>query len=164
MLKGLMRIGCLLILASQLSACGGGSGSSETDKTAVKLNQTLSFSQGGTIEKTFGDEAFSNSLQGFLGTGAISYTSSNPEVVTVSNDGLVAILTAGSSTITAHIAEDAKYLAASAAYQVNVAKAERAIAFENTGTVALFIDQTYLNPVNVDVANVTFSSQDPAVA
>ncbi|MCG9738424.1 Ig-like domain-containing protein [Shewanella insulae] len=164
MFKGLMRIGCMLILASQLSACGGGSGSSETDKTAVKLSQTLSFSQSGTIEKTYGDEAFSNSLQDLLGTGAISYTSSNPQVVSVSSDGLVTIISAGSSTITVQVAEDAKYLAASAAYQVNVAKAERAIAFDNTGTVALFIDQTYLNPVNVDVANITFSSQDPAVA
>lgn len=164
MLKGLMRIGCLLILASQLSACGGGSGSSDTDKTAVKLTQTLSFSQGGAIEKTFGDPAFTNSLQGMSGTGAISYTSSQPAVVSVSNDGLVTILTAGSSTITAQIAEDTQYLAATATYQVNIAKAERAIAFNDTGTVALFIDQTYLNPVNIDVANVTFSSQDPQVA
>ena len=50
----------------------------------------------------------------------IKYTSSNPSVATIANDGTVTLVAAGTTTITAAIEEDDTYAASSASYKLTV--------------------------------------------
>jgi len=84
--------------------------------------QNITFAQS-HIDKTFGLVAtFTQTVSGVQGTGALIYTSSNPNVATVTNDGVVTILGAGDTTITAEIAACSVYAADSASYTLTVAK------------------------------------------
>lgn len=75
----------------------------------------------GHIVVTYGDGTFENAIiTGHQGTGAISYSSSNPSVATVNSSGVVAILKEGSTVITAHKAADAVYAQASASYTLAI--------------------------------------------
>ncbi len=73
--------------------------------TAVPVNaQTLFFAEN-TVTKTVGDPAFTNALTHSVGTGAVTYSSSNTGVATVHpTTGAVAIVGAGTTTITANAA------------------------------------------------------------
>ena len=82
--------------------------------------QVLYFAQD-QLQKILGvDTTFTQEVQGVRGTGAITFTSSDETVATVTNDGVVTIVGAGSTTITAEIAECAEYDAASASYTLVV--------------------------------------------
>lgn len=66
--------------------------------------QTLSFAQS-TVTKTVGDPIFTNVLTHSVGTGAVTYSSSNTGVATVNpTTGAVSIAGAGTTTITANAA------------------------------------------------------------
>lgn len=71
---------------------------------------------------TYGDSATPNELLTGGFTGPVSYKSSNPNVAEVAVDGTVTLKKPGSATITASVDGDANYEAASATYDVNVAK------------------------------------------
>lgn len=59
--------------------------------------------------KTYGDDAFSLSVSGGSGSGALSYSSGNTSVATVNSSGQVTIAGAGSSVITVTKAADSNY-------------------------------------------------------
>ncbi|RTR40571.1 hypothetical protein EKG38_01225 [Shewanella canadensis] len=162
MFKGLIRFSILLLVAIQLTACGGG-GEDEPAPT-VKLSRTITFSQPNSVTTVHGDSSFTNTIDSLSGSGILSHTSSNPAIATVSDIGLITVLNAGSSIISAHITEDAKYKAASASYELIVNKAPTSLSFDNTGTVALLIEQTYTNPITPESGNVNFSSNDSDIA
>ncbi|MEL7565575.1 MAG: S-layer homology domain-containing protein [Clostridiales bacterium] len=66
--------------------------------------QTLSFAES-TVTKTVGDPIFTNVLTHSVGTGAVSYSSSNTSVAAVNpTTGAVVIVGAGTTTITANAA------------------------------------------------------------
>ncbi|AMJ41296.1 Listeria/Bacterioides repeat-containing protein [[Clostridium] propionicum DSM 1682] len=66
--------------------------------------QTLSFEES-AVTKTVGDPVFTNALTHSVGTGAVTYSSSNGGVATVHpTNGAVAIVGAGTTTITANAA------------------------------------------------------------
>jgi len=82
--------------------------------------QTIAFAYP-HIDKTLGtDTNFTVAFTGQSGTGAITYTSSNPAVATVSNDGEVTIVGLGDTIISGYIAACANYAAASASYTLTV--------------------------------------------
>jgi uncharacterized repeat protein (TIGR02543 family) len=98
------------------------------------------------IDKTFGDANFTEVVTGQLGAGTITYTSSNESVATVTNTGLVTIVGAGSTTITATIAECATHASATEQYILAVSnapqpaptglgKTDETIAGANDGTI-----------------------------
>ncbi len=87
----------------------------------AKQYQTAIAFDDNKIEKTFGDDTFTNELTG--AETAVSYSSSDPSVATVDENGIVTIVGAGSAVITADAAEDDAFFAASASYRVLVAKA-----------------------------------------
>ena len=66
----------------------------------------------GTVNKTTGDSPFTNELTK-TGDGIVTYKSSKTDVATVNNEGLVTIVAAGTTTITATIADGANYTYAS---------------------------------------------------
>ena len=110
-----------------LSGCGGsGSGPEEIDDVA--LVQTIAFASS-SYEIVIGN---TETLQvtGGLGTGALSFESSDTNVATVSADGEVSAIAIGSATITATKASDSSYLEATATTEVEVIpKLEQTITF-----------------------------------
>jgi len=71
----------------------------------------------GHINKTYGDTAFTNAIaEGYLGSGTITYSSSDTTVATVDDSGQVTIHKTGSSVISAEKAADAVYAHAQAEY------------------------------------------------
>ena len=66
----------------------------------------------GTVNKTTGDSPFTNELTK-TGDGIVTYKSSKTDVAMVNNEGLVTIVAAGTTTITATVADGANYTYAS---------------------------------------------------
>jgi len=116
-------------LALMLAACGGGGGSGGGGNTPpppappappAPQSQSIAFATSGPVSRSLADGTYTNAASGGAGTGAITYQSSNTAVATVNTTGLVDLLAAGSTTITATKAADTNYLAASASYTLNV--------------------------------------------
>jgi len=85
--------------------------------SAVLQPQTISFSQAGPLTVAIGN-SLSNIASG-QGTGAITYSSSNPTMASVDAAGLVTAHAVGSAVITASKAADAHYAAATGAYTIS---------------------------------------------
>ena len=78
-----------------------------------------------SIEKTYGDDNFTNILSGAFAGGEVVYTSSDDEIADVDADtGEVEILKAGDVTITAVIEAGDGYSAMSASYDLKINKKE----------------------------------------
>lgn len=75
-----------------------------------------------SVTKAYGDAPFKNALS-TNSTGAVTYRSSDTGVATVSADGTVTIKGVGTTTITADVAADGNYNAASASYTLAVSAA-----------------------------------------
>jgi len=88
---------------------------------AALQNDTIAFANTNNETRTYGDAAFTKAITTTgSGTGAITYASSNTTVATVSSAGLVTILAAGTTTITATKASDGSYAQATASYTLTV--------------------------------------------
>ncbi len=87
--------------------------------TINKASQT-SFNIGSDIVKETSDISFNQIAIGGLGGGAVTYRSSNISVASVSNLGVVSIIAAGTTTITATKAADSNYLSTSDNYLLTV--------------------------------------------
>ena len=87
---------------------------------AAKKNQE-SFAISPVEAKTYGDPAFDLASTGGNGSGAVSFTSSDPSVVSI-NDKTATICKAGTVTITARKAADNNYNEAVAAISVTIGK------------------------------------------
>lgn len=81
----------------------------------------------GKVEKTYGDPTFTQAATVTLNPevedqtpGAVTYTSSNPDVATVDNDGKVTIVGAGTATITASAEATQNYKGAKASCTLTV--------------------------------------------
>jgi hypothetical protein len=95
--------------------------------TVSKANPTITLDN---IERTFGDEAFQIPVT-TNSTGLTSYTSSNTSVATVSNDGFVTIMRAGSTIITVNQLTDTNYYGGSTTSVLTVFKLEPTITLDN---------------------------------
>lgn len=73
------------------------------------------------VEKTYGDEPFSNKLTSSM-SGTVTYTSSNPSVATIDDKGLVTIHAAGTTVITGSVYVNGNYQREEAYYTVEVAE------------------------------------------
>ena len=83
----------------------------EITLTAAKANQSaLTFAQA-NVSSLLSAGTLINSLTGGSGTGIVNYSSSNTDVATVAANGVVTLLAAGTTTITATKAADSLYLA-----------------------------------------------------
>ena len=89
--------------------------------TVAQAAQTLTFAQQGSLTRTYGDDAFSNTASNNRRDGgSITYASSRESVATVASDGTVTIHAAGEATITATAAETANYQQSAASYTLRV--------------------------------------------
>ncbi|MEA5143678.1 MAG: Ig-like domain-containing protein [Oscillibacter sp.] len=76
-----------------------------------------------TISKTYGDDAFTVAASGGQSSGNVTYQSSDTDVATVTNGGVVTIKSAGTVTISAKKASDSTYNEAMDTVTVNIGKA-----------------------------------------
>ncbi|HET9864790.1 MAG TPA: Ig-like domain-containing protein [Steroidobacteraceae bacterium] len=126
---GLARC-CGLAVMALLAACGGGGGgkkhSPPSASPPVLKPQTITFEGGGGFfERRLEHGDFTKAATGYSGTGAITYSSSDPLVATVDPaTGAVTLVGAGQTDIKAKIAADANYQAAEATYVLTVPRPE----------------------------------------
>ncbi len=117
--------GTATITATQATDANYNAGSVTALLTVAKATPTIGSMS--AISKTVGDAAFALSAPSSNSTGAITYTSSNTSVATVSGS-TVTIVGAGTATITATQATSNNYNAGSVTTTLTVAKANPTIA------------------------------------
>lgn len=134
----------------------------------LPVGQTIAFADPGPLTRTYGDAQFTNMASGGAGTGAISYSSDVPAVATVdATTGVVTIAGSGTAHITASKAASTGYLAATASYTLQVARAAQTITFHYTGPLSKRPwDSPMINPASggAGTGAVTYSSSDTSVA
>ncbi|OJJ19189.1 hypothetical protein BKI52_20470 [marine bacterium AO1-C] len=133
--------------------------------TVNKAIQTITFGALGT--KTFGDAAFTLSAMGGASGNAITYTSSDASVATISGN-TVTIVGAGTTTITASQAGDANYNAATNVSQtLTINKANQTITFDLGANTTKIVGDAAFDLTATGGASgstVTYTSSNTAVA
>jgi len=79
------------------------------------------------IHKTYGDSFTNIITDAHIGTGSITYSSENPAIADVDDDGVVTIYKAGTVKITANKEADDEYAHASAYYELIIGKLQLTI-------------------------------------
>lgn len=97
-----------------------------------KTAPTVSFAQSEVTANLLSPDAFVAPELSSTSDGAVAYTSSNPDVATVDEDGLVSLVGQGTTTITATVAETDTYTEATAEYTLTVTTLSE---FRKTATV-----------------------------
>lgn len=130
---------------------------------AVRKSQIFSFNQSAPISATVGD-SFSNLAIG-QGAGVVTYVSSNTAVAIVNDLGGVTVVGAGTSTITASIGADDRYLASDASYNINASRASQTLSFAQAGPIKLLLGGNLTNSATGQGTGVvTYSSSNNDVA
>lgn len=97
----------------------------------------------------------------------VTYTSSKPEVATVNENGVVTIVGAGTTVITATGAATGNYGAATASYELTVSKADLEVSFNNETPDPITIGDNFTAPVLSEVpegTTVSYKSDNENVA
>ena len=134
-----------------------------TVAAAPKVARNLAFDPE-SVTVTYGEAFTAPELTGE--TAGVVYTSTNPEVATVTPDGVVEIVKAGTTTITASAEANDTHLAGSASYTLTVNKAARTLSFSPTSVTAT-LGKAFTSPVLSGVKDgetVVYSSSKPSVA
>ena len=135
----------------ETSGGGGGSGGGDgsytdysTTCTTCTNTPSMSFTPA-TVSKTTADGSFTKTVT-ISGNGSgqtVAYSSNDETVATVTNSGVVTLKgKVGSTTITASVAADGDYCAASASYTLNVTAAPIDVTLYYNGTSASLTGQT----------------------
>ena len=123
-----------------------------TVNPAPKVERGLAFNPT-SVTLTYGETFTAPVLSGVA--DGVKYTSSEPTVATVTSEGVVEILKAGTTTITASAEETETLLAGEATYTLTVNKADRTISFAQSS-----VEVTYGDPFTgqtlADVTGVTY--------
>ena len=123
--------------------------------------QNLSFGAD-KVEKTYGDQPFALTVTG--AAGKVTYTSGDPSVATVDENGKVTIHKAGTVTITASAAATAEQAAGSASCVVEIRKASQNLTFAQSAITKIEGAAAFTQAVSGAVTDVTYSSDNTAVA
>lgn len=137
---------------------------------AASAHQTLTVTKNTTVvtlaaipAKLANSAAFSVSASSNFGSGTITYVSSNPAVASVSGAGLVTILTAGTTYISASVAATADYTAGSAQKLLSVAKNTTVVTLASIPT-KLANSAPFTVSATTNFGTITYSSSDTNVA
>jgi len=155
--------GSTIITASQSGNTNYNAATAVTQTLVVgKANQTITF--GAITSKVVGDPNFTLAATASSGL-AVTYSSSNPAVATVTSAGVVTIVGAGSTIITASQAGNANYNAATAVTQtLVVGKANQTITFGAITSKVIGDASFTLTATATSGLAVTYTSSNPAVA
>lgn len=120
------------------------------------------------IEKNIDVGNFKNNITGGSGTGAISYTSSNPLVANVDEaQGTINLLSYGETIISVTKKADEQFEEATASFTLTVVKKQqRPLAFEKPAIEVYLGDTIYSNPLTGGSGSglLTYSSSDENIA
>lgn len=154
--------GSATITATQTTDTNYLSGSSSTTITVAKAAATLSAMP--SITKNFGDIAFTLVAPTSAATGAVTFASSDTNVVSISGN-TITIIGAGTATVTATQATDANYLEATTSFELTVNKIAPSLgvmtAISKTFGDANF---TITPPSTNSSGGLTYTSSDTNVA
>lgn len=146
---------------------GGGSSTTYSDYSTVcttcssYTTPTASFAS--STKSTTCDGSVTNNLN-TVSSGAVTYSSSDESVATVSGTGVVTALKAGQTTITANIGAIDCYNATSASYTLTVNRQSASASFNNP-TTTVQEGSTVTNVVTTTGdGTITYSSSNPSVA
>ena len=134
-----------------------------TVTAAPKVERNLAFDPE-SVTVTYGETFTAPELTGE--TAGVEYSSSEPEVATVTSAGVVEILKAGTTTITASAEANDTHLAGSASYTLTVNKAARTLSFSPTTATAI-VGKSFTAPVLsgvLDGETVVYTSSKESVA
>ena len=132
--------------------------------TVTAANPTFAYSAA-TASAVFGQTATLPTLSN-PNNLTVTYTSSKPEVATVNENGVVTIVGAGTTVITATGAATGNYGAATASYELTVSKADLEVSFNETPD-PITIGDSFTAPVLSEVpegTTVTYKSSNENVA
>src|SRR6056300_1823983 len=150
--------GSTVITASQASDSNYNSATVTASLTVVKDNPIIELSD---VNKTFNDEDFSLSATS-SSTGAISYSSSDTSVATISGT-TVTIVGSGSTVITASQASDSNYNSATVTASLTVVKDNPIIELSDVNKT--FNDEDFsLSATSSSTGAISYSSSDTSVA
>ncbi|MBB3166944.1 Ig-like domain-containing protein [Simiduia aestuariiviva] len=129
--------------------------------TVLKLPATLSFAYSGSLTKLV-DETLVNPAISSTGSSLISYSVSDPSRATISEDGAVTLLEAGTLVITAYQAASTNYQAAAASYSIDVNRHPQSLIFEHSGDQTLLVDDLFTNIASggPGIGAITYESDD----
>jgi len=155
------------VVVVQASQSGGTSWNSApgVNRTLTVNKATAVITDFGAVTKTFGEVPFTVSPVS-ASSGTYNITGSNTAVSTVS-ESTVTIIGFGTSTLTANLAADANYLAATAEALLTVGKADQTITLSDIANVLLLDFEA--SPIQVTATSssglpVTFSLAEGSVA
>lgn len=118
------------------------------EEVGGKIAPTVSFAQSEVTANLLSPDAFVAPELSSTSDGAVAYTSSNPDVATVDEDGLVSLVGQGTTTITATVAETDTYTEATAKYTLYVSTLS-----DYMKTTAVESGKTYALAANVEGTN-----------
>ena len=132
--------------------------------TDGRLSADIEFAEA-TITKTWG-ESFTGQELNNPNSVAVTYESSEPTVATVNASGVVTIVKAGTTTITASFAGDGDYMPAEVSYTLTVNKAAAGLSFDETAFDVDLNDDSFVAPTlnNPNSLTVTYASNDEDIA
>lgn len=156
-------IGTTTITASSKSNGTFAAGSVSYILSVVKAIPTLSWTEE-TCEVALGSD---NSFPLLKNPDRmeIRYTSSNPSVATISSDGVISLISSGTTTIMASTEDSKFYEAASTIYTLEVNKAQPSLGWSaNTCEAILASDNSFPTLNNPHGVGISYSSSNPSVA
>ena len=117
------------------------------------------------VNKTYGDADFALSVDKHGSDGALTYTSDNPEVLTVDSTGNVKLLKAGTAKVTVQMAEGTNYTAASNSIDITVAKKAATLQVTKLAYTATYGDDDIDLGIKTEGESaVTYKTTDDTVA
>jgi len=120
----------------------------KTFVVTVVVNQgTQSIYYSSYFAKTYGDNDFYLGATGTIGGGALSYTSDNTSIVTVSSTGLVTIKGGGFAKVTITAAANTNYPAVSVKVYINVSKLAQVISIPSSSYTKTYGNAAFSLPV-----------------
>lgn len=130
----------------------------------AKLNpQTIAFANAGPMTLTLDDIITNEATR--EGTGTISYSSSNPSVASIDQQGSILALSAGSSVIAATVAADNFYAAATTDFTLTVERKAQTLEFQQQQVKTLVGKQlTYQASGAQGSGEISYASDNPSVA
>lgn len=146
-----------------LAACGGGGGGSDAGPTTPSLKQqTISFSETGTIELFVGEVLTTNASA--PGSGDIIFSAEDSGIVSVDANGTLTALSVGETTLELSAPADSTYQAGSLTVPVKVSKRQTSLTLD-TAAITLEVDGNYLiQPTTNSDSAIEFSIADSDIA
>ena len=160
-----VAVGSATITATKASDSTYSEATATTEVVVIpKLEQIISF--GSESYSVIITNELDISIDGGAGSGAVTYSSSDESIATISSSGILSAISVGTVTVTATKAEDSTYAEATAQTTVEVTpKLGQSITFgEDSYTIVVGNSQTIAASGGPGIGEISYTSSDPSIA